>query len=200
MLDPDQPGGFEPPVNPIPPVVVLLTLAIVLVEGAFSLGAAGFVGGPTGIGWRVNGLNDYALNPRVWDELVLRGFANVDLAKRFVTYPFVHASFTQALFAAALLLALGKFVGEAFGGAAFYALIGAYTYAIWLRLGQMGENQLRAFQLIGFLLGLQLVFGAIFGAGAAWIAEIAAFAFGFAAATLLVPGGWAALLARLRQR
>jgi len=232
MLDPDQPGGFEPPVNPIPPVVVLLTLAIVLVEGAFSLGAAGFVGGPTGIGWRVNGLNDYALTPRVWDELVLRGFANVDLAKRFVTYPFVHASFTQALFAAALLLALGKFVGEAFGGAALlvfffggavfgavvfcliapdrsalfgafppiYALIGAYTYAIWLRLGQMGENQLRAFQLIGFLLGLQLVFGAIFGAGAAWIAEIAAFAFGFAAATLLVPGGWAALLARLRQR
>lgn len=232
MIDPDQPEGFEPPVNPIPPVVVVLTLVIVLVEAAFSLASAGIVGGRTGIGWRLNGLNDYALNPQVWDQLVLRGFGDAGLAQRFVTYPFVHGSFTQALFGAALLLALGKFVGEAFGGLAtlvvffggavfgavvfcllapegaplfgvfppIYALIGAYTYQVWLRLGQMGENQLRAFQLIGFLLGLQLVFGAIFGVGAAWIADIAAFVFGFGVATVLTPGGWAALLARLRQR
>lgn len=232
MLDPDQPGGFEPPVNPLPPVVVLLALAVVLVEGAMTLAANGFVGGRAGIGWRLDTLNDFALNPVVWDQLVLRGFSDWDLARRFVTYPFVHGSFTQALFGAALLLALGKFVGEAFGnvataifffgGAVFgaivfcllapptsalfgafppiYALIGGYTYQVWLKLGQTGENQLRAFQLIGFLLGLQLVFGMLFGAGAAWVAEIAAFVFGLGVATVLVPGGWSALLARMRDR
>lgn len=227
-----DPNRFEPPVNPIPPVIVLLTLAVVLVEAAFSLAEVGILGGRSGIGWRIAALNDYALNPLVWDALLARGFGDIDLARRFVTYVFVHASFTQALFGTALLLALGKFVGEAFGavatlvfffgGAIFgavvfclfapatsplfgayppiYALIGAYTYQIWLRLGQTGENQLRAFQLIGFLLGLQLVFGMIFGGGFGWIAELTAFVFGFAAATVLVPGGLAALLERLRTR
>ena len=232
MIDPDNDGGFEPPVNPIPPVIVLLTLIIVGVEGAFSLAEAGIVGGRTGIGWRIAGLNDYGLNPQVWQVMLTRGFGDVDLLGRFVTHPFLHASFTQALFGGALLLALGKFVGDAFGGIAtlvfffggtifggvvfcllapassplfgaftpIYALIGAYTYQIWLRLGQTGENQLRAFQLIGFLLGLQLVFGVLFGVGHMWIAELAAFCFGFMAATVLVQGGWAALLARLRNR
>lgn len=232
MIDPDNDGGFEPPVNPIPPVVILLTLVIVVVEGAFSLAAAGMIGGPAGIGWRIAGLNDYMLTPQVWQVMLTRGFGDMDLLSRFVTYPFVHGSFTQTLFGAALLLALGKFVGEAFGniatavfffgGAIFggvvfcmlappnsplfgaftpiYALIGAYTYAVWLRLGQTGGNQLRAFQLIGFLLGLQLVFGVLFGGGQMWIAELAGFVFGFAAATVFVPGGFAALLDRLRQR
>ncbi|MEL6572058.1 MAG: rhomboid family intramembrane serine protease [Pseudomonadota bacterium] len=232
MIDPDRDGGFEPPVNPIPPLIILLTLVIVLVEGAFSLAEAGVVGGRTGIGWRIAALNDYGLNPQVWQVMLTRGVGDVDLLVRFAAYPFVHASFTQALFGAALLLALGKFVGEAFGGVAtlvfffggtifgavvfcllapptsplfgaftpIYALIGAYTYQIWLRLGHMGENQMRAFTLIGFLLGIQLVFGVLFGGGHMWIAELAAFVFGFAAATVLVPGGWAALLERLRER
>lgn len=232
MHNPQEPEGFVPPVNPIPPVIVLLALAIVLVEAAFSLAEAGIVGGPSGIGWRVAALNDYALNPLVWDALLVRGLGEVDLAKRFVTYAFVHASFTQALFGAVLLVALGKFVGEAFGtfatlvfffgGAIFgavifcmlapsnnplfgvyppvFSLIGAYTYQIWLRLGETGESQLRAFQLIGFLLALQLVFGALFGGGYGWIAELAGFAFGFAAATVFVPGGWNAFLARMRKR
>ena len=224
--------AFEPPVNPIPPVIILLVLAVVLVEGAFSLAEAGFVGGRTGIGWRIGALQDYAISPRVWDALVLRGFGDTSLLQRFVTYPFIHQTFTHTLFGAALLLALGKFVGDAFGGVAtvifffggtifgavifcliadetsplfgayppIFALIGAYTYRIWLHLGATGENQLRAFQLIGFLLALQLVFGLLLGAGQMWIAELAGFVFGFAAATILVPGGLAALLARLRER
>ena len=232
MIDPDADGGFQPPVNPIPPVIILLTLVIVLIEAAFSLGEAGLIGGPMAIGWRITALNDYALNPQVWQVMLTRGFGDTDLLVRFVSFPFVNGSFTQSLFGAALLLALGKFVGEAFGGLAtlvfffggaifgalvfcllapmesplfgaftpIYALIGAYTYQIWLRLGQTGENQIRAFQLIGILLGLQLVFGILFGGGHMWIAELAAFVFGFVAATVLVPGGWSALLARLRQR
>ena len=81
-----------------------------------------------------------------------------------------------------------------------YGLIGAFTYILWLRLGQAGEDQLRAFQLIGFLLGLQLIYGLLFGAGVQWIAELAGFAAGFGMSTVLAPGGFAALLAKLRER
>lgn len=81
-----------------------------------------------------------------------------------------------------------------------YGLIGAYTYALWLRLGEAGEKQIYAFRLIGFLLVLQLLFGLIFGSTNQWVAELAGFAAGFAMSSLLAPGGWAALLARMRQR
>ncbi len=81
-----------------------------------------------------------------------------------------------------------------------YGLIGAYTYALWLRLGQSGENQLLAFRLIGFLLLLQLLFGLIFGGNSQWIAELSGFFAGFTLSIILAPGGWSALLARMRQR
>lgn len=81
-----------------------------------------------------------------------------------------------------------------------YGLIGAYTYALWLRLGNAGESQLMAFRLIGFLLLIQLIFGLIFGGSSQWIAELAGFASGFALSILLAPGGWNSLLHRMRQR
>lgn len=81
-----------------------------------------------------------------------------------------------------------------------YGLIGAYTYALWLRLGEAGEKQVYAFRLIGILLALQLLFGLIFGSGNQWISELAGFAAGFATSVILAPGGWALLLERLRSR
>ena len=229
----DRPAmSLESPVNPIPPVIMVLCLIAVAVELVLSAGASGIVGGAGAIGWRLNALQDYAFAPAVLDLMLTRGDFGFDLVKRFVTYPFVQGSFTNALFGAALLLALGKFVGDVFGTLAtlavfvltaiggavvygllasvnaplfglfppVYGLIGAYTYVIWLQLGRTGQNQLNAFRLIGFLLGLQLVFGLLFGAGQTWIAEIAAFVIGFGASTVLAPGGWAALRARLRAR
>ena len=81
-----------------------------------------------------------------------------------------------------------------------YGLIGAYTYALWLSLGEAGENRIMAFRLIGFLLLIQLIFGLIFGSNSQWIAELAGFFAGFALATVLAPGGWGALVSRLRER
>ena len=219
-------------VNPIPPVIIVLCLIVVGVELVLSAATAGFIGGPLGVGWRLMAMQDYAYSPAVLDRVVSVGDVSFDVIKRFVTYGFVHASFTQALFAAALLLALGKFVGDVFqtgavllvffgslvfgaivfglfvGGTipllgiypSIYGLIGAYTYIIWLRMGQTGENQLQAFRLIGFLLALQLVFGLIFGSSPVWIAELAGFVFGFGISTVAAPGGWAALLVKLRER
>ena len=43
-------SNIEPPVNPLPPVVVALFLVIIVVEGAFTLGSRGLVGGPQAIG------------------------------------------------------------------------------------------------------------------------------------------------------
>ena len=81
-----------------------------------------------------------------------------------------------------------------------YGLIGAYTYALWLNLRAMGENQLKAFRLIAVLLGLQLIFGLIFNTGYGWVAELSAFVVGFGLSLLLAPGGWTAFLRRMRTR
>ncbi|SEN05086.1 Rhomboid family protein [Loktanella fryxellensis] len=234
MHDPQSPFAprVERPFNAIPTVILALVAIVAGVELVISAGTSGLIGGPGAVGWRLSALNDYAFSPAVFDYVVGRGAMEPSLLMRFVTYAFVHGSFTDALFGAALLLALGKFVGDVFsapatlavfvlgtlaGAVAFgllvggttplfgvwpavYGLIGAFTYILWLRLGQAGENQLAAFKLIGLLLALQLAFGLLFGSGAVWIAELAGFAVGFAASTVLAPGGWSALLVRLRQR
>jgi membrane associated rhomboid family serine protease len=81
-----------------------------------------------------------------------------------------------------------------------YGLIGGYTYLLWLRLGAMGEKQLMAFRLIGVLLGIQFVFGLLFGGGNDWVADLVGFGVGFGLSGLFVPGGLARLRARLKGR
>ncbi|WP_284162647.1 rhomboid family intramembrane serine protease [Frigidibacter sp. SD6-1] len=86
------------------------------------------------------------------------------------------------------------------GYPAAYGLIGAFTFLIWARLRSTGDNSARAFMLIGTLLGLQLLFGMLFGGAPDWIADLAGFAAGFGLSFLLVPGGPQQVLARLRRR
>jgi len=236
-----SPSPFDPkpnlppppgPVNPLPPVIVALFVILIGIEAAFTLGARGFVGGPGAIGWRLAALQEYSFSGEVLDWMLRNGRYPPEQLMRFVTYPFVHASFTHALFAGVMLLALGKMVAEAMGSVAtivifvlsgvggalvygfalddpnpligafppIYGLIGGFTYLLWLRLGQVGAEQLRAFSLIGILLAIQLIFGLFFGGGKDWVADLAGFACGFALSVVLVPGGWARLLRRLRQK
>ncbi|SIO13962.1 rhomboid family intramembrane serine protease [Vannielia litorea] len=96
------------------------------------------------------------------------------------------------------LLAPGGALYGAFPGA--YALIGGYTYIMWVHLGRMGESQYRAFGLIGILLVFQLVFGVLFGSGSDWIGDIGGFLAGLFLSVPLAPGGWQRLMARLRRR
>lgn len=86
------------------------------------------------------------------------------------------------------------------GFPAVYGLIGAFTFLLWVRLGAAGAPQYRAFSLIGVLLGLQLLFGLIFGGGSDWVADLAGFAVGFAITPIVAPGGFRLALAKLRQR
>ena len=219
------------PLNPIPPVVLVLFLVIVGVEGAFSLGARGLIGGADAVGWRMAAIESYGFHPAILRWMVETGQMPPEHLRRLVTYAFVHGSFTHALFAGVLLLALGKFLGEIFRhwavlvifltatvtGALIYAtlpgdrpfligafpgvygMIGGFTYVMWLRLGQMGANQARAFTLIGVLMALQLVFALLFGGSPTWMADVAGFVAGFAVSIPLSPGGLARLRARLHR-
>lgn len=222
----------QSPVNPLPPIVIALFVMIAGIEALFSLAERGLLGGPGSVGWRLSAVRDYAFSGDIFDWMLANGIWPLEHVFRLISYPFVHASFSHALFACVMLLALGKMVAEVMGGwqtlavfvlsgiggalayalvlddpapliGAFppvYGLIGAFTYLLWLRLGQMGEQQIRAFSLIGILLLLQLVFGVFFQGGRDWVADIGAFACGFSLAIVLTPGGWQSIVARLRQR
>jgi membrane associated rhomboid family serine protease len=64
----------------------------------------------------------------------------------------------------------------------------------------MHADRARAFTLIGFLMGIQLVFGLLFGGGLDWVADLAGFVAGFALSFVVAPGGVSQILARMRQR
>ncbi|MDF0595509.1 rhomboid family intramembrane serine protease [Psychromarinibacter halotolerans] len=81
-----------------------------------------------------------------------------------------------------------------------YGLIGAFTFLLWTRLAASGGPQGRAFSLIGFLMGIQLLFGLLFGGGLDWVADLAGFATGFLLSFVVSPGGWARVSERLRRR
>tara|TARA_R110002094_G_scaffold98342_3_gene98991 strand:+ start:5267 stop:5953 length:687 start_codon:yes stop_codon:yes gene_type:complete len=134
MQDPD----FHPPVNPLPPVVILLFLAIAGVEAGLSLGEAGVIGGPGAVGWRLGLVRDYGFSGDIFDQMLVIGQWPLRQVVRFVTYPFIHAGFTHALFAMVLLLALGKMVAEVMGQVALVMIFvlsgigGAFVYALIL--------------------------------------------------------------------
>lgn len=118
----------------------------------------------------------------------------------------VLAVFFGAAFAGALAygLQLNTRVPLAGGYPAVYGLIGAFTFLLWARLGALRADRSRAFVLIGFLMGFQLIFGLfdwlVYGSARFdWVAELAGFGAGFVLSFVVSPGGWQAVLARLRQ-
>lgn len=110
---------------------------------------------------------------------------------------FVCASLIGALAFVVLLDPQGPLVG---GYPGTFGLIGAYTFIVWVRATALGQNQYRAFALVGVLLALQLVLSAIQGDFGNVTADFAGFLAGFALSFLVVPGGWARVLDLLRRR
>jgi membrane associated rhomboid family serine protease len=104
----------QPPINPLPPIVWLLALPVIAMEVVVSLGASGFVGGQAGIGWRLDAVQRFAFSPEYLRRMYEAGMWPTDGLMRLVSYPLVHVTTTQAIFAVVFLLALGKFVGEVF--------------------------------------------------------------------------------------
>lgn len=225
-------GYDAPPLNPIPGVVWLILLPIVAMELVVSAGTLGLAGGATGVGWRQEALQRFALSPEMLDQMIGTGRWTWDYLMRFISYGFIHRSFIHALLAAVFILAMGKFVAEIFspwsvlavffiplalGGVAYslipgvkmalfgafpgaYGLIGAFTFIIWARLGATHVNRARAFTLVGFLLGVQILLALLFGGAPEWVADLVGFATGFGLSFLVGPGGPAHLLRAIRQR
>lgn len=219
--------GNIPAVNPLPPVVAAMFLFIMGIEVVFQLGTRGILGGPGAVGWRLDALQSYGFSSDAFAWMLTNHRWPAEFLIRFFSYPFVHASFTHALFVGVFLLAMGKMVAEVFGSLAFllifvmsgiggalayalfldqpalliggfppvYGLIGAFTYMLWMSLSRVGANQARAFSLISMLMGIQLLFGLLFGGSPDWVADLAGFATGFCLSIVIAPGG----LARLRR-
>ncbi len=227
--------SFDPdasPVNPLPSVVIALVVFIFGIELVFQAGNAGLIGGPQATGWRIAALENYGFYEPLFNWMVENRQIRWDFVMRFVTYPFIHGSFLDAVFALVFILALGKMVGEVFSGwavlviffassiigaltyglvwdtrlmlygafPAAYGFIGAFSFLLWVRLAGTGENRMQAFTLIGFLMGLQLVWGILFGSNPDWVAKLAGFVTGFGLSFLLAPGGWQHVLAAMRRR
>jgi len=137
MSDPHDPE-FEPPFNKLPAVVVILFLIMAGIEAVLTMGEAGLVGGPQAIGWRLALVRDWGFSGDIFDAMLAQGYWSWDNLARFVTYPFIHLSFTHALIAVVLMLALGKMAAEVMGQFAMLALfvvsgiVGALTYALVL--------------------------------------------------------------------
>lgn len=118
----------QSPFNTIPPVALALVLVIAAIELVFQARLMGLAGGQGVDDWRQMAFDGWAFAPAVVDVLAERGLGQPDLLKRFVTYLFIHGSFTHALWACVLLLAMGKFVGEAYRPLPFLVIfLGAVT-------------------------------------------------------------------------
>ncbi|MEO0358321.1 MAG: rhomboid family intramembrane serine protease [Pseudomonadota bacterium] len=181
---------------------------------------------------RLTLIRDYAIIPDLVSAQVAAGYWNLDLFLPFVTHPFIHASFLMTVFAGVLLLAIGKFVGEAMGNMAIciiffastivgalaylillpdtyplfggypavYGLIGAYTFVRFSDAQGLKTQQMRAFQLLAFLMVLNLVYTLVFGGPNTWMADLVGAITGFLLAAAMNPGGIPHLLETLRRR
>lgn len=118
---------------------------------------------------------------RPWAVLAVFFGATLAGSAAFTAMPFIHT-------------------GLIGGYPAVYGLIGAFTFLLWTNLAGTGTSQYRAFSLIGALMGIQLIFGVIFGGGWDWIAELAGFFAGFFLSFVVSPGGWARVREKIRER
>lgn len=105
-------------INPLPPVVAALFLVVMGVEVAFWAGSKGMIGGPGAIGWRLAAVQKYAFSAEIFQWMLDNNRWVPEHLLRFVSYLFIHANMTHALFGGVLLLAMGKMVGEVFSGLA----------------------------------------------------------------------------------
>ncbi len=233
MLDPDHnaaPFNAVPPLI-VALVVVIGLIELAFQAGAAGLiGPKTAIGwrAEAQLGYGFAGLLvDRAWVTAAWDFEVLKRFASYS----FIHIGAMHAVFACVMLLAigkfvgervsqgALILTL---IAAALSGAAaytlftdtrvvligaypmVYGLLGTFTFILFVSYEALGENRLKAFQLIGILLALRLVFSFMEGeVGLSWIAEIAAFAVCFLLAIAVVPGGkdrTRALLARMRAR
>jgi membrane associated rhomboid family serine protease len=103
-----------PPLNPLPAIVWILALPLIAMEVALTLAERGLVGGAQGVGWRLQAVERFGAFPELLRHQWETGGYPLSELHRLVSHAMVHGSFTNALFAVVMLLALGKMVAEVF--------------------------------------------------------------------------------------
>lgn len=125
------------PLNPLPMIVWIIVLPMIAMEIVLSAGEAGLIGGPAGLGWRLEAVQRFAFVPEYLRQMLGARQFPLDGVMRVVSYPLVSLAPSQTLFVVVITLALGKFVGEVFrwpailglflagvvGGAVIYGLL-----------------------------------------------------------------------------
>ena len=124
-----------PPLNPLPAIVWVLALPLIAMELLLSLAEAGLIGGASGIGWRSQAVERFALFPELLRQQVAAGGQPYADLSQLLSYPLVHGSVTHAIFALVILLALGKMVGENFRWWGVLAVVTVATLAGGLAYG-----------------------------------------------------------------
>ena len=225
MSTPSNPSVF----NTLPPIVLALATPMALLELGFWMGGRGFMDGlgwrlsalqdqafipqifwamiQTGV-WPLAEVSRFLTYPFLHYSPTHAIMAIVFLlalgkmvGEVLNAVAFLAVFFGSAVFGALIYALLSTSQTVLVGGfPAVYGLIGSFTYMLYVRLGAIGAPQARAFSLIGFLLGIQLLCALIFGGGQDWIADLAGFVAGFGISVLVCPGGFARLRARLQRR
>ena len=104
------------PFNAIPPVVILLCLVIGGIELLFQGAESGFVGGPEAIGWRLDAIMTFGFFDTVFAWMLETRQVPLEHLIRFLSYSFVHGSFTHAAFTLVFILAIGYYITPALVG------------------------------------------------------------------------------------
>ena len=218
-----------PVVNALPVAVILLILPIIVIEAYFAGAEARLWGSfdarlilinemavapdriqtslAKGI-WTLDWAKTLLLYPFVHISFLQTVFAGMFILAlgKFVGGAMGNAAVVIVFFSSAVIGALAYVIllpdtYPLFGAyPSAYGLIGAYTYVLFALAGGVREEQMRAFQLIGMLMAINLVFTLISGGPNVWMAELVGAVTGFLASAALRPGGIPHLLETLRRR
>lgn len=133
----------ENPFNSLPPVVVALVAVIFGIEVVLDLSRSGLIGGTRGgADWRIFAIQDYAFSAEIFQWMMETSRWPPEHLRRFVTYLFIHGSFTHMVMVCVFVLALGKMVGETFRQWTVLVIFlaagvaGALAYGLLLETGQ----------------------------------------------------------------
>ena len=110
--------------------MIVLFLIIVIGE-AYIAGAEARLWGSFDA--RIALMRQFAFMPEGFGRAMSAGLWISELFWRMLTYPFVHGSLMQGVFASVFILAMGKFVGEVLGNIAVVAIF--FASAIFAALG-----------------------------------------------------------------
>ena len=111
MFDPNHNAS---PVHPVPPIALILSAPIILIEIVLQLAEAGLVGGPEAIGWRLKLVQEFAFFDTIWEAMLQTRQVQPDWIWRFFTYPFISSGFGEALVGGVIVLGVGTYLGKRF--------------------------------------------------------------------------------------